>query len=277
MLALCRKRAAARELQPVLHQQALQTIALPRRYRTIFVACGTLHLVVDRAEVVDALHRLHDHLLPGGAVVLTAFAPWMYLRAEGPFGTDWHPRARTALPDGTELVKEGMLLGVNKTEQTAEYAVRYRRLRGDTVLDEQVCPTPMRWYYKHELSMMLEQAGLQVTRCHRELHRRAGHGRARRDGMECCSSHVTTGIPRLLRISSARASAALLAGRPPPAAGDARCDARHDGRPVRCPSGDRGRRTQRIGAAGAAGRRLFPGCAAGLRRLCPDGNRPRLA
>ena len=136
---------------------------MPRRYRTIFVACGTLHLVVDRAEVVDALRRLHDHLLPGGAVVLTAFAPWVYLRAEGPFGTDWHPRARTALPDGTELVKEGMLLGVNKTEQTAEYAVRYRRLRGDTVLDEQVCQTPMRWYYKHELSMMLEQAGLQVT------------------------------------------------------------------------------------------------------------------
>ena len=163
MLAICRERAAARGLQPVLHQQMLQTLDLPRHYRTILVSCGTLHLVVDRAEVLDSLRRLHDHLLPGGAVVLTAFAPWVYIRAEGPFGKDWHPRATTSLPDGTDLVKEGMLLGVNKTEQTAEYAVRYRRLRGDTVLDEQICQTPMRWYFKHELSMMLEQAGLQVT------------------------------------------------------------------------------------------------------------------
>ncbi len=30
------------------------------------------------------------------------------------------------------------------------------------VLDEQICPTPTRWYFKHELTMMLEQAGLQV-------------------------------------------------------------------------------------------------------------------
>ncbi len=163
MLALCRERAAMRGLQPVLHQHMLQTLDVPRRYRTMFVSCGTLHLVIERAEVVDALRRLHDHLLPGGAVVLTAFAPWVYIRADAPFGTDWHPRASRALPDGTNLVKEGILLGVNKTEQTAEYAVRYRRLRGETVVEEQICQTPLRWYFKHELSMMLEQAGLQVT------------------------------------------------------------------------------------------------------------------
>jgi SAM-dependent methyltransferase len=163
MLALCRGRAAARGLRPVLHQQTLQTLALPRRYRTIFVACGTLHLVVDRAEVADALRRLRAHLRPGGAVALTAYAPWVYLRAEAPFGTAWHPRATAALPDGTELVKEGLLLGVNKTEQTAAYAVRYRRRRGATVLEEQVCQTPTRWYYKHELTLLLEQAGLQVA------------------------------------------------------------------------------------------------------------------
>ncbi len=163
MLALCRERAATRGLQPVLHQQLLQTLDVTRRYRTIFVSCGTLHLVIDRAEVVDCLRCLHDHLLPGGAVVLTAFAPWLYIRAEAPFGKDWHPRATTSLPDGTNLVKAGILLSVNKTEQTAEYAVRYRRLRGDTVLDEQICQTPMRWYFKYELTMMLEQAGMQVT------------------------------------------------------------------------------------------------------------------
>ncbi len=64
MIAICLERAATRGLQPVLHQQMLQTLDLPRRYRTIFVACGALHLVIDRAEVVDSLRRLHDHLLP---------------------------------------------------------------------------------------------------------------------------------------------------------------------------------------------------------------------
>ena len=163
MLAICRERAATSGLQPVLHQQMLQTLDLPRRYRTILVSCGTLHLVIDRADVLEALRRLHDHLLPGGALVLTAFAPWVYIRAQGPFGQDWHPRANRVLPDGSEIVKQGLLEGVNLTEQTAEYAVRYRRLQGDTIVDEQICQTPMRWYFKHELSMMLEQAGMQVT------------------------------------------------------------------------------------------------------------------
>lgn len=163
MLALCRDRAAARGLQPVLYQQTLQTLDLPRRYQTILVSCGTLHLVIDRAEVFDALRRLHEHLLPGGAVVLTTFAPWVYIKAEGPFGQEWHPRASKVLPDGTEIQKHGILEGVNKTEQTAEYAVRYRRLREGTIIDEQICQTPTRWYFKHELTLMLEQAGLQVT------------------------------------------------------------------------------------------------------------------
>lgn len=164
MLAICRERAAARGLHPVLYQQTLQTLDLPRRYRTILVSCGTLHLVIDRAEVRDSLRRLHAHLLPGGALVLTAFAPWIYLTAEGPFGRDWHHRATGRLPDGTLLEKHGMLQGVNKTEQTAAYAVRYRRRRGDTVIEEQICQTPLRWFFKHELTLLLEQAGIEVTR-----------------------------------------------------------------------------------------------------------------
>src|SRR5262249_50713908 len=53
MLALCRKRGARFGLDPVLYRQTLQTLELPRRYRTILVPCGTIQLILDRDEVSD--------------------------------------------------------------------------------------------------------------------------------------------------------------------------------------------------------------------------------
>ncbi|HZG65094.1 MAG TPA: class I SAM-dependent methyltransferase, partial [Herpetosiphonaceae bacterium] len=37
MLALCRAKAATLALTPTLHEQTMETLALPRRYRTIIV------------------------------------------------------------------------------------------------------------------------------------------------------------------------------------------------------------------------------------------------
>lgn len=39
MLAICRQKAKARGLRPVLYQQALERMELPRKYRTILVPC----------------------------------------------------------------------------------------------------------------------------------------------------------------------------------------------------------------------------------------------
>src|SRR5438067_11430961 len=47
MLAICRRKAAELGLRPSLYQQAVEELALPRTYGTIFVPSSSFQLVLD--------------------------------------------------------------------------------------------------------------------------------------------------------------------------------------------------------------------------------------
>jgi ubiquinone/menaquinone biosynthesis C-methylase UbiE len=86
MLGLCRRKATSLGLAPTLYEQYLETISLPRQYRTILIPSSTLQLVIEPVMVAQALARLADHLVPGGVVV----APFMTLwTADDPLSGEW--------------------------------------------------------------------------------------------------------------------------------------------------------------------------------------------
>ena len=76
----------------------------------------------------------------------------------------WKLRSRRKQADGTELEKTAVIHSWNLLEQTLEQQVRYRLYQGETLLQEQICDTPERWYYVHELTLMLERAGFHVEK-----------------------------------------------------------------------------------------------------------------
>ncbi len=75
MLTLCRAKADQMSLRPRLCQQAVEDLALPRRYRTIIVPSSSFQLLTDSSVAARAMRHLHDHLQPGGALVM----PFMVL------------------------------------------------------------------------------------------------------------------------------------------------------------------------------------------------------
>ncbi len=79
MLALCRVKATTLGLTPVLYEQTMETLALPRRYRTIIIPSSSLQLIVDPAVAEEAVRRFILHLQPDGAVI----APFMTLWSAG--------------------------------------------------------------------------------------------------------------------------------------------------------------------------------------------------
>ena len=99
MLALCRQKATSLGLAPVLHEQYLETLELPRRYATILIPSSTLQLIIEPALVQHALQRLYAHLMPSGVVV----APIMALRKTGdPLNIEWEKTAIRA-EDGAKF------------------------------------------------------------------------------------------------------------------------------------------------------------------------------
>src|SRR5688572_5991928 len=55
MLALCRAKAAQQGLTPRLYEQYMETLALPRSYRTIIIPSSSLQLIIDGPMVDQTL------------------------------------------------------------------------------------------------------------------------------------------------------------------------------------------------------------------------------
>jgi SAM-dependent methyltransferase len=149
-------------LTAVIYDQFMQNLDLRRKYQTIFVPCGSFQLVVDRDEAFETLLRFYDHLEPGGVLVITVFNRWQEREEEQP--GEWTLRAREPLPNGDELEKMARLETRHLIEQTLEVTVRYRRFRDENVIEEQLCSTFERWYFVHEMSLMLEKIGFHDIR-----------------------------------------------------------------------------------------------------------------
>ena len=75
MLARCREAAEREGLTPSLYAQPKHELDLPRRYRTIFM-CGALGVGSTRAEDLEAMRRVYDHLEPGGMFVVDNEVPY---------------------------------------------------------------------------------------------------------------------------------------------------------------------------------------------------------
>jgi SAM-dependent methyltransferase len=66
MLQKCRQRCEMKGLTPVLYEQFMQKLELPRRYGYIFIPAGSFCLITDEKDARESLKRLyHNTCCPG--------------------------------------------------------------------------------------------------------------------------------------------------------------------------------------------------------------------
>ena len=157
MLSICRENAAGKGLTATLYEQHMQTLDLTNRYSTIIVPGGSFHLIIDREESTEALRRCNEHLDANGVLALDLDDPTEEL-SEDTLGR-WIRRGMVTGPDGTEVHQERMKERIDRAEQVTSTLIRYRVVRDDKVVQEQVNTMMMRLYFRHEIQRMLEAAG----------------------------------------------------------------------------------------------------------------------
>jgi len=99
MLALCRRKARRLGLTPNIRLQRMEQLDLPRRYRTILVPSSSFQLLLEPSDAREAMRCFHDHLQPGGTLVM----PFIAMTAA-------HDRSFTAeapLDDGMTVRRTG--------------------------------------------------------------------------------------------------------------------------------------------------------------------------
>jgi SAM-dependent methyltransferase len=176
MVALCRERAEREGLDATLHVQAMHELDLPRRYRSILV-CGGFGLGGRREHDVEALRRIHDHLEPGGLLVLDnevpyasgSWARWPSDR-RGELPEPWPDyRERERAADGSELALAGRLVALDPLEQHLTRELRAAMWRDGELVAEETHRLDLTLYFTHEVALLLERAGFA------EVETRAGY------------------------------------------------------------------------------------------------------
>jgi SAM-dependent methyltransferase len=164
MLSICRRRCENVGVTPTLHLQATGRLDLPRRYGTV-VMCGAFGLNGSRSDDVDALRRIHHHLLPGGTLTFDSEPGWadahhwkLFADPDG-LPTPWHDGAPTPTRDGATIVADVRDVAVDRVEQSFTRDLRCHLVRAGTTVATETHRLVMRWYGVHELLSMLDAAG----------------------------------------------------------------------------------------------------------------------
>lgn len=166
MLAYCQQAADRAGLFPRLYQQALHMLNLPRQYQTI-VACGVIGVGVSRQQDFMALQRLHEHLLPGGMLILDGVPAY----AEANLWPLWRWGARTHLPepwpatigntpeDGREYELHYRLVALDPLEQRTVGEMRMLLFKDGQLTADDTYTLQSNYYFRHEMQLLLEKAG----------------------------------------------------------------------------------------------------------------------
>jgi SAM-dependent methyltransferase len=158
MLAILRDKAAADgiDIAGRVHEAAMETMEVPRRYRVILVPSSSFQLLLDRRDAADAMRRFHDHLEPGGTLVM----PWIDIAQDYPGGADDRATKEVTLPDDSVIRLEyhGWFDPATALEHTDE---RFERLVDGVVVEkERILRSPAtRQYERDEIRTLHEAAG----------------------------------------------------------------------------------------------------------------------
>lgn len=169
MLENCQKRCASKNLQVQLFEQPLESLLLPKKYGCIFIALGSFQHFADSQTVAfQVLQQLHEHLLPGGSLLIDMIVPWGLIQGDI-HGNFLSHEVRTLEHKQTVHSHDGSTITSATTatvypeKQLAISKNHYEKvLNGKTIAieDEQLA---FRWYHRYEMELFLEKAGFSVV------------------------------------------------------------------------------------------------------------------
>jgi ubiquinone/menaquinone biosynthesis C-methylase UbiE len=169
MIALCQTKAAGLGLSPTIHQGTMENLGLPRKYRTIVVPSSSFQLLIDPADTRDAIHKLYDHLQPGGALVMPFMILW---KAGEPMETEWSQTGEKVRAEDGAVVRRWSRARYEPDARLEHTEDRYEIRRDGAILarEDHVRSPATRWYTQDEAFRLYQEAGFRELKAYREFH-----------------------------------------------------------------------------------------------------------
>jgi SAM-dependent methyltransferase len=155
MLAILRRHAAERGLDPTVHHGDFAPLTLDGTYAAMVCVAGSFTLVDDRAQARRALASYLARLRPGGLLAITLVVPSAHFDEE----FAWRLRRTGTNPDGTSyLVHEAI-----RCDRDDQLQVTYNRMEtfdaGGHLISSDLRRFHLRWWTRDEFSALLASLG----------------------------------------------------------------------------------------------------------------------
>jgi SAM-dependent methyltransferase len=157
MLELAKRKAAAKGFRPLLRAADMRDFTMPRRYARIILAFNTFAHADTTDDQLAVLRCCHDHLEPGGAVVLHMSYPGFAYWAE-PDGKPVLELEIVRQADGRRFqMWDTRFKDVVGQRQRSEIEIREFGPDGATEASHRF-HTTQRWVYRYELELLFRLA-----------------------------------------------------------------------------------------------------------------------
>ncbi|MCQ6563270.1 class I SAM-dependent methyltransferase [Paenibacillus mendelii] len=158
MLESCRRHCDARGLSPILIQADLKVLDLPNQYEAIIIPAGSFQLIEQRAEAIEVLRRLYDHLESGGRLLLDLFLPGEDYNSSNV--GKWDGTATFHCPNGDIITMEGKCVEADLffNQYKVDY-LKYEKWRAGELIQTELQRFALRWYGVEEFKFILESIG----------------------------------------------------------------------------------------------------------------------
>lgn len=158
MLEACRARCEKRGLTPVLYEQLLEHIDLPRKYGLVIIPAGSFSLLTDQTRIQESLKRIHGLMLPGAKFVLE-------VEKHAPQPSSFSPRGVRSVErcDGAKIIISWS--GHYDPEERISHQInRYEFVKDERLLETEFEDFDLRHYDPTEFRDLLEATGFHQIR-----------------------------------------------------------------------------------------------------------------
>ncbi|CAM5417386.1 SAM-dependent methyltransferase [Aquamicrobium terrae] len=158
MLAYCRTACASRSLPAPLSRQTFEAFSYDERFEAILVPLGSIQLITEYETARAVLKRFHDHLAPGGRLILDLDSIDRFLDA---------PHSVRTWKVGDDLLAlTADRIDTDYVAQTTTTSLRYEHWRAGKLVDSEIDLFGLRWWGVAEFELALRAAGFtDVTAC----------------------------------------------------------------------------------------------------------------
>ena len=157
MLDRCRVAAARQDVDVVLHHQRMESMDIPRRYRTVFLAGATFNLLPDDDRAASALARIRDHLEPSGSALVPLFIP------KAISNSDLGAVREVKDPTGSILRVAAVAQERDEDARTQTTVLRYERIEDDGTASVIERPWVLHWHTQRAFRELVTSSGLTTT------------------------------------------------------------------------------------------------------------------